>query len=239
MQTSFNYITFVALGARMNGQIHATSTGLLSVQFCLRSRRSRFAGQPLADANSLATSRARLPNALVQLQARYNHCGAAASEKCLSAATFVRQLVAKRNLGKALAAQRSALRAGRAKPYVWPGSTQRSSISGRVSFPPRGAQSTRGYVSLASHVASRYESRLRSRADCAQKVDDVAIRLRADASTLYRLNPIADNAAGGKANAPAFVRLAQRNRGSPAIPPFTRFGRILRTICRHSLGALP
>jgi hypothetical protein len=34
-----------------------------------------------------------LPNALVQLQARYNHCGEAASEKCLSAATFVRQPV--------------------------------------------------------------------------------------------------------------------------------------------------
>jgi hypothetical protein len=32
-----------------------------------------------------------MPNALVQLQARYNHCGVAASEKCLSAATFVRQ----------------------------------------------------------------------------------------------------------------------------------------------------
>ena len=30
-------------------------------------------------------------NALVQLQARYNHCGEAASEKCLSAATFVRR----------------------------------------------------------------------------------------------------------------------------------------------------
>jgi hypothetical protein len=30
------------------------------------------------------------PNALVQLQARYNHRGEAASEKCLSAATFVR-----------------------------------------------------------------------------------------------------------------------------------------------------
>jgi hypothetical protein len=30
------------------------------------------------------------PNALVQLQARYHHCGEAASEKCLSAATFVR-----------------------------------------------------------------------------------------------------------------------------------------------------
>jgi hypothetical protein len=30
------------------------------------------------------------PNALVQLQAQYNHCGEAASEKCLSAATFVR-----------------------------------------------------------------------------------------------------------------------------------------------------
>src|SRR5450759_99182 len=29
-------------------------------------------------------------NALVQLQAHYNHCGVAASEKCLSAATFVR-----------------------------------------------------------------------------------------------------------------------------------------------------
>jgi hypothetical protein len=32
-----------------------------------------------------------LPNALVQLQAQYNHCGEAASEKCLSAATFVRR----------------------------------------------------------------------------------------------------------------------------------------------------
>jgi hypothetical protein len=31
-----------------------------------------------------------LPNALVQLQAHYHHCGEAASEKCLSAATFVR-----------------------------------------------------------------------------------------------------------------------------------------------------
>jgi hypothetical protein len=29
-------------------------------------------------------------NALVQLQAQYHHCGEAASEKCLSAATFVR-----------------------------------------------------------------------------------------------------------------------------------------------------
>ena len=32
-----------------------------------------------------------LPNALVQLQAQYHHCGEAASEKCLSAATLVRQ----------------------------------------------------------------------------------------------------------------------------------------------------
>jgi hypothetical protein len=31
----------------------------------------------------------KLPNALVQLQAHYHHCGEAASEKCLSAATFV------------------------------------------------------------------------------------------------------------------------------------------------------
>jgi hypothetical protein len=31
-----------------------------------------------------------LSNALVQLQAHYHHCGEAASEKCLSAATFVR-----------------------------------------------------------------------------------------------------------------------------------------------------
>ena len=31
------------------------------------------------------------PNAVVQLQAHYHHCGVAASEKCLSAATFVRQ----------------------------------------------------------------------------------------------------------------------------------------------------
>src|SRR6267378_2952448 len=35
----------------------------------------------------------RPPNALVQLQAHYHHCGEAASEKCLSAATFVRQHV--------------------------------------------------------------------------------------------------------------------------------------------------
>jgi len=69
-----------------------------------------------------------------------------------------------------------------------------------------------------------------------------AIPLAIDRTTLVGIiqwTPFADNAAGGKANAPAFVRLAQRNRGSPAIPPFTRFGRILRTICRHSLGALP
>jgi hypothetical protein len=32
-----------------------------------------------------------LADALVQLQAQYNHCGEAASEKCLSAATFVRR----------------------------------------------------------------------------------------------------------------------------------------------------
>ena len=31
-----------------------------------------------------------LPNALVQLQAQYHHCGEAASKECLSAATFVR-----------------------------------------------------------------------------------------------------------------------------------------------------
>ena len=30
-------------------------------------------------------------NAQVQLQAHYHHCGEAASEKCLSAATFVSQ----------------------------------------------------------------------------------------------------------------------------------------------------
>jgi hypothetical protein len=33
----------------------------------------------------------RLDSALVQLQAQYNHCGEAASGKCLSAATFVRR----------------------------------------------------------------------------------------------------------------------------------------------------
>ena len=33
----------------------------------------------------------RLANAQVELHALYNHCGEAASEKCLSAATFVRQ----------------------------------------------------------------------------------------------------------------------------------------------------
>ena len=32
-----------------------------------------------------------LANARVQLQAQYNRCGEAASEKCLSAATFVRR----------------------------------------------------------------------------------------------------------------------------------------------------
>ena len=36
--------------------------------------------------------RLRLPNALVQLQAQHNHCGEAASENCLSAATIVRRL---------------------------------------------------------------------------------------------------------------------------------------------------
>jgi hypothetical protein len=35
-----------------------------------------------------------LPNAQVRLQALYHHCGEAASEKCLSAATFVRSRVA-------------------------------------------------------------------------------------------------------------------------------------------------
>src|SRR5437868_8288573 len=38
-----------------------------------------------------ASNRYLLSNALVQLQAHYLHCGEAASEKCLSAATFVRQ----------------------------------------------------------------------------------------------------------------------------------------------------
>ena len=33
------------------------------------------------------------PDALVQLQARYHHCDEAASEECLSPATFVRQYV--------------------------------------------------------------------------------------------------------------------------------------------------
>ena len=36
----------------------------------------------------------KLPNALVQLQAQYHHWREAASERCLSAATFVRRLVA-------------------------------------------------------------------------------------------------------------------------------------------------
>jgi hypothetical protein len=35
-----------------------------------------------------------LSNALLQLQAQYHHCGVAASEKCLSAATFVRRRIA-------------------------------------------------------------------------------------------------------------------------------------------------
>jgi hypothetical protein len=39
---------------------------------------------------SASRLRSRLSNALVQLQAHYHHCGEAASEKCLSAATFVR-----------------------------------------------------------------------------------------------------------------------------------------------------
>jgi hypothetical protein len=38
-----------------------------------------------------AVIRCSLTNALVQLQARYHHCGKAAPEKCLSAATFVTQ----------------------------------------------------------------------------------------------------------------------------------------------------
>ena len=41
-----------------------------------------------------------LPNALVQLQALYHDCGVAASEKCLSAATFVRPRAAS-NLARA------------------------------------------------------------------------------------------------------------------------------------------
>src|SRR5258707_3802081 len=36
--------------------------------------------------------------ALVQLQAEYHHCDEVASEKCLSAATFVRRQVADQNL---------------------------------------------------------------------------------------------------------------------------------------------
>src|SRR5687768_4208556 len=40
--------------------------------------------------NCLLTTETGPANALVQMQARYNHCGEAASEKCLSAATFVR-----------------------------------------------------------------------------------------------------------------------------------------------------
>jgi hypothetical protein len=39
-----------------------------------------------------------LPNALVQLQAQYHDCGEAASEKCLSAATFVRRRASIRSL---------------------------------------------------------------------------------------------------------------------------------------------
>jgi hypothetical protein len=41
-----------------------------------------------------------LSNALVQLQARYNHCGEAASEKCLAAATFVRRQAPRSMIGK-------------------------------------------------------------------------------------------------------------------------------------------
>ena len=37
------------------------------------------------------SKRGCLPNALLQLQAHYHPCGEVASEKCLSAATFVRQ----------------------------------------------------------------------------------------------------------------------------------------------------
>ena len=41
--------------------------------------------------SSPLSGRFPLPNALVQLQAQYNHCGEVAFEKCLSAATSVRR----------------------------------------------------------------------------------------------------------------------------------------------------
>src|SRR3954471_1914449 len=43
-----------------------------------------------------------MPNALVQLQARYHHCGEAASEKCLSAATIVRPLAGDQGMNAVL-----------------------------------------------------------------------------------------------------------------------------------------
>ena len=47
---------------------------------------------PMSDySGKRITLRSALSNALVQLQAQYHHCGEAASEKCLSAATFVRR----------------------------------------------------------------------------------------------------------------------------------------------------
>jgi len=47
----------------------------------------------LREHNSIPIPKPKQPaNASVQLQALYHHCGEAASEKCLAAATFVRRL---------------------------------------------------------------------------------------------------------------------------------------------------
>jgi hypothetical protein len=73
------------------------------------------------------------PNALVQLQARCNHCGEAASEKCSSAATFVRQRA------KVLKKSGGVSHRGRSRTVVARPPTERSSgeaniIHGRASW---------------------------------------------------------------------------------------------------------
>src|SRR3954465_9733657 len=56
------------------------------------SARKKPAATPVSNAFcSLMITPCCRSNALVQLQAHYHHCGEAASEKCLSAATFVRR----------------------------------------------------------------------------------------------------------------------------------------------------
>ncbi len=63
--------------------------GAAVARHILTSTERRYGGARLLMVDSALTFWDR-PNALVQLQAQYHHRGEAASEKCLSAATFVR-----------------------------------------------------------------------------------------------------------------------------------------------------